>query len=117
MTLNYTKGVDILQDTINVATHFGFIDSPALGTFIVLDPETGEQMLDSEGKPVKIRGKNNLKPYFEQHLDLWHKLYDKVYEKLKIKDDPYIKSFEAMMNINMNDEFNVDMARAASDDN
>lgn len=108
--ISFTRGVDILQDTIDVATYFGLIDNPATGTFVVLNPETGDAMLDEEGNPVKVRGKKNLKPYFESHLDIWRKLYDKVYEKLSTKDDPNIVSFEKMLNVNVAESFDVDFA-------
>ncbi len=109
--ISYSKGVDILQDTIDVAVYFGLIDSPALGSFIIKDPETGEVMKDSEGNDIKIRGKKNLKPYFEEHLDIWRKLYDKVYETLSRKDDPNIISFEKMLNINVAEAFGVDFTK------
>lgn len=109
MTLNYVRGVDILQDTISVATHFGFIANPAVGTFVVLDPDTGAALLDNEGKEIKIRGKKNLKPYFEEHMDIWRKLYDKVYQKLEKKDDNFVESFEKMLDINVEETFSVDL--------
>lgn len=101
--LNYTRGIDILQDTIDVATHFGLIENPSQGNYLVIDEETGEQ--------IKIRGKANIKPYLEEHLETWHKLYDKVYEKLSQKDDPNIVAFEKMLNINVGEEFNIDFAK------
>lgn len=109
MHLNYTKGIDVLEDTLDVATHFGFIDDSVQGSFTVLDPETGEVMLDSEGKPVKIRGRKNLKPYFEEHKDLWKNLYDKCYEKLSQKEDPNIVAFEEMLNIDLSEKLGIDV--------
>lgn len=109
--ISYTRGVDILQDTIDVATHFGFIDNPAQGQFVMLNPDTGEALLDDKGEPVKIRGKKNIKPYLEEHLDIWHKLYDKVYDKLSQKNDPNIVSFEKMLGINVGEAFGVDFAK------
>lgn len=99
MNLNYSRGIDILQDTIDVSIHFGFIDNSIQGTFKIVDVDTGEVMLDDSGNEIKIRGKKNLKPYFEEHIELYKKLYNKVYDKLKQKDDPYIVSFEKMLNI------------------
>jgi len=109
--ISYTRGVDILQDTIDVATYFEFIANPSQGNFVVLNPDTGEPMLGEDGEPVKIRGKKNIKPYLEEHLDVWHKIYDKVYEKLSQKDDPNIVAFEKMLNINVSETFNVDFAK------
>lgn len=107
--INYDRGVDIMQDTIEVATYFGLIDNSVQGTFKILDPETGEIMCDENGDPIKIRGKRNIKPYFEQRPVLWRKLYDKVYEKLSQKSDPNIKSFEEMLGVNLNEVFNIDI--------
>ena len=109
--ISYTKGVDILQDTIDIATYFEFIANPSQGNFIVLNPDTGEPMLGEDGEPVKIRGKKNIKPYLEKHLDIWHKLYDKVYEKLSKKDDPNIVAFEKMLQVNVGEVFGVDFAK------
>lgn len=105
--LNYTKGIDILWDTIDLATYFGYIDNSVQGSFKLIDPETGEIMCDEEGNPIKIRGKKNLVAYFRDHTVEWRKLYDLVYEKLSVKDDPYIKSFEAMLGINVKEALGV----------
>lgn len=103
--LNYTKGIDILSDTIEAALHFGLIDNSVQGTFKIVDPKTGSIKLDSEGNEIKIRGRKNVTDYFNEHLDEWHALYEAVYEKIKLKDDPYIKSFEAMLNENATEAF------------
>lgn len=101
--ISYSRGIDILQDTIDVATYFNIIANPSQGNFVVRDEETGEG--------VKIRGKKNIKPYLEEHLDLWHKIYDKVYEKLSQKDDPNIVSFEKMLQVNVAEAFGIDFKK------
>ena len=117
-TLNYTRGIDILKDTIETALHFGFIDNSTQGTFKIIDIDTGEIKLDAEGNEIKIRGKNNVRGYFEEHPEEWKYLYDKVYEKLKIKEDPFILSFEAMLNANAEDTFGevVDIENLGGDE-
>lgn len=115
MHLNYTKGIDILQDTIDVATHFGYIDNSTQGTFKLVDPETGEVLKDEQGNELKIRGKKNLKPYFEEHQELWKKMYDMCYEKLRQKEDPYIKSFEQMLGINLQEKIGSNLAAIEED--
>ena len=105
--LNYRKGVDILWDTIELAINIGLIDNSVQGTFRLIDLETGAPILDNDGNEIKIRGKKNLKPYFESHPEDWKKLYDKVYEKISVKDDNTIKSFEELLNINVNDRFGI----------
>ncbi len=105
--LNYTKGVDVLWDTIDVATHFGYIISPAQGTFQLVDIDTGEVMLDNEGKEIRIRGKKNLVTYFEENVDQWRRLYDLVYAKLKQKESPHIKAFEELLNVDVHEKLGV----------
>jgi recombination protein RecA len=116
MYVNYDRGIDIMQDTIEVAIQFGFIDNSVQGSFKLVDPSTGELMCDEEGKEIKIRGKKNLKPYFEERPHLWRMLYDKVYDKLSQKQDPSIVSFEKMLNINMDEKFNIDLDKESRDE-
>lgn len=105
--LNYTKGIDILSDTIECALHFGFIDNSVQGSFIIT----------SNNEDIKIRGKKNLITYFNEHPDQWKILYDKVYDKLKIKEDPYIKSFEKLLNESIENAFGFEInEKTMSDD-
>ena len=108
-SLNYSKGVDVVADTVEVATHFGYIQNPAQGSFTVVDPDTGEIMKDENGKDIKIRGKKNLVDYFRNNLNIWKKIYDLCEDKLKQKDDPFIKSFEEMLNINLEEKLGFDL--------
>ena len=108
-SLNYSKGVDIVADTVDVATHFGYIQNPAQGSFVVVDPDTGETMKDDSGKDIKIRGKKNLVDYFRNNISMWKKIYDLCEDKLKQKDDPFIKSFEEMLNINIEDKIGINL--------
>ena len=110
MHLNYVKGVDVIQDTIDVATHLGFIDNSVQGSFKLIDPDTGELMCDEKGEPIKIRGKKNVGFYFKDHIEEWRKLYDKCYSKLSQKDDSHIVSFEKMLNIDLNEKLGLDVS-------
>jgi recombination protein RecA len=110
MHLNYTKGVDILQDTLDVATHFGYLDNSVQGSYKLVDPETGEILKDNEGNEIKIRGKKNVVTYFREHTDQWKRLYDLCYDKLKEKESPFIKSFEEMLEVDLNEKIGVDLS-------
>ena len=103
--LNYTKGVDILSDTIEAALHFGLIDNSTQGTFKIIDPETGEIKLDADGNEIKIRGKLNVTTYFNEHLDEWKALYDAVYNRIREKESPYHFAFEQMLNLETDSMF------------
>lgn len=106
--LNYTRGVDIVQDTIDVALHLGFIDNSAQGMYKLIDPETGALMIDANGNEIKIRGKKNVATYFREHTDQWRKLYDMVYEKLSQKQDPFVKSFEEMLGLSIYSKLGIE---------
>ena len=113
MYINYDRGVDILQDTIDMAIYFGFIDNSVQGWFKIIDINTGEIMLDSDGNEIKIRGKRNLKPYFEENKAMWKLLYDKVYDKLSQREDPNIVAFENMLDINVEESFGVSLSEGS----
>lgn len=108
-SLNYSKGVDVVADTVEVAIHFGYIQNPAQGSFTVVNPDTGEIMKDENGKDIKIRGKKKLVDYFRTNINMWKKIYDLCEDKLKQKDDPFIKSFEEMLNINLEEKLGFDL--------
>lgn len=115
--LNYTKGVDIVADTIDVATHFRMITVPSAGTYVLMNPDKPDEVMkDSSGNGIKIRGKKNVEPYLDAHKDVWKRIYDKCYEMLSKKDDPNIKSFEAMLGLDLNDKFGVDLTHEDGDD-
>ena len=45
---------------------------------------------------------------FKDRPEMWRKLYDMCYDKLKQKDDPYIIAFEQMMQVNINEKLGID---------
>lgn len=114
--LNYTKGVDILSDTIEVALHFGLIDNSVQGSYKIIDPSTGQIKLDKFGNEIKIRGKANVTAYFNEHLDEWKALYDAVYERIKEKESPYRFAFEQMLNAGVDEVFGDSITRARAEE-
>lgn len=104
--ISYTDGVDIIQDTIDIAVKLGIIDNSTQGMFKLVDPETGEVLKDAEGNEIKVRGKKNVKPFLEENHVLFRKIYDAVYEKISAKNDPNIIAFERLMNLS-NEEHNA----------
>lgn len=113
MTLNYTRGVDIVADTIFTAIHLGLIDCSTQGIYKLIDVDTGKLLLDAEGKEIKIRGKKNLITYLDTHTDIFKTIYNKVYEMLRQKENPYIEAlskFLFMSENEMKEKFNVNDA-------
>lgn len=105
--LNYTRGIDTVQDTIDVALHLGYIDNSSQGIYKLVNLETGELMKDEEGNDIKIRGKKNVLSYFRENIEEWRKLYQLVYDKLSEKQDPFIKSFEQLLNLNLYEHLGI----------
>ena len=97
--LYYSKGLDIIQDTVDIAIYFGLIDNSSQGSYKLLDPDTKEILLDDDGNEIKIRGKKNVKPYFEEHKEIFKRLYNKTYEMLSNKEDTNFTTFEKMFGV------------------
>lgn len=104
MHLNYVDGVDYIEDTIDVATHFGYIDNSIQGSYGIIDIETGEVL-------TKIRGRKNLKPYFLENKKIWNKLHKSIYEKLSDKNEGSITAFNKMMDEDIEKKFGVDLKK------
>ena len=54
---------------------------------------------DDDGNEIKIRGKKNVKPYFEEHKEIFKRLYNKTYEMLSNKEDTNFTTFEKMFGV------------------
>lgn len=105
--LSYLRGVDILEDTIDVAIHFGWINGTSWYT--ITNPRTGKLLTDENQKEIKLQGRKNVRKYLEDHKDVWNLIYTSVYDKLMVKDDPYIVSFEEMLQTNIEERFGVNL--------
>ena len=99
MHLNYNRGVDVIEDTIDIATHFGFIEQMG-AWYQIINPNTAEVL-------TKVQGRKRLKEYLDDNKTVWRILYDAVYEKLSIKDDPHIKAFYQMLDTGIEEKFGV----------
>lgn len=113
--LNYTRGVDVLADTVEAATHLGLIDNSTQGYYKIIDPSTGEIKHDSKGKEINIHGKKNVSTYFEEHLDEWKALYDLVYEKITEKESPFSDAFNKMLESTIRDDKVAEILKCAED--
>jgi len=110
MSLNYTKGVDIVADTVLVAIHLGLIDNSVQGFFKLLDPDTKEVLIGDDGKEIKIRGKKNISTYFNDHPDVFKRLYNKVYELLEQRESSNFDTFARLVygdEEDMREKFNL----------
>lgn len=109
LKLDYTKGFDIISDTITLAILFNIIQEPSPNYYIVVDPDTGEALSN------KIHGDKNIKPFLEEHLDIAKRLYDLVYQKLADQEAPNVRTFEEMLNIDVEKLFDIDFEKEAND--
>ena len=76
-TLNYTNGVDIISDTIELACYYDIIQK-AGAWFSIIDRETGE-ILQNYNEDLKFQGKPALLQYLKEHQDI----YDMIAIQLK----------------------------------
>lgn len=81
-TLNYTRGIDVVNDTIDMALRYGFIHQ-AGSWFQFIDMETGEILKDVAGEDLKFQGRAKLFQFLEDDEDLFKELYEAVLERLK----------------------------------
>lgn len=81
-TLNYTNGIDVLNDTIDMAIRYNYIHQ-AGSWFQFIDPETGEILQDITGDELKFQGRTRLLQYLEDDDEMFEELYDAVLEELK----------------------------------
>lgn len=66
-TLNYTNGIDVLYDAINVGVYFGIIEK-AGAWYRLLDAD-GEIKNDKEGNPISYQGMPKFLDFFHNHKE------------------------------------------------
>lgn len=94
-TLNYTNGVDIIADTIELAIYYDIIQKGG-SWFTIIDTETGEIMqkevytgYDEMGNPdyekedLKFQGKASLIEFLKEDNEIFDIIYNKVMQELE----------------------------------
>lgn len=69
-TLNYTRGIEVLYDTINVAMYYGIVQKGG-AWFSVVD-KGGNTLIDTEGNPAKQQGIANMVKYIDEHIEIYN---------------------------------------------
>lgn len=88
-TLNYSFGVDVLNDTIELAAYYDIIQKGG-SWYSIIDVETGEILVEKvsttngdKEEILKFQGKANLLEFLRNRPDIFNLIYDKTMEKLK----------------------------------
>ena len=105
--LHYRKGLDLIQDTIDIAKLFNIITDPSQSYYQISFPDTGEVLTDKT-----IHGAVALREFLENNPDVWRKVYDKVYEMMEDTESTNVATFESLLNLttaDLNEKFGVDM--------
>ena len=76
-TLNYTYGIDVLNDTVELAIKYGIINK-AGAWFTFIDIETGEFITDDEDEIIKLQGKANVLEYLQENEHLFEEISTKL---------------------------------------
>ena len=85
-TLSYDFGVDVIADLIPLAIEFDVIKK-AGSWFSVVDPYTGETLIDEDGELIKFQGMTSLLTYLRQNNQLTKEIYDYVMKKITGNDE------------------------------
>ena len=78
-TLNYTNGVDYVNDTITLAIQYGFIKRSG-GWFSICDEN--KEVIIVDDKELKLQGMGRLNQYLKDNKDVFDKLYQLVNKEM-----------------------------------
>lgn len=79
-TLDFTKGIAVIYDTIEVAIKYNII-ADNTPWYPVINPDTGE-IIEKDDEKLQFQGKAKLKAGLEKYPDVLKYVREKVYEKL-----------------------------------
>ena len=77
-TLNYTLGVDVVADLIELAVKYGLIVQTGAWYTILGNTETNEPLIDANGEIAKFNGKQKLIDYIRNDEDIYSYLHEKI---------------------------------------
>jgi len=69
ITFDLEEGLDLINDTLEAAIKFEFIERPNLQTYIPVNLTTGEYYKDKDGSDLKFIGKAKLVSYMQENED------------------------------------------------
>jgi len=78
-TLNYGTGIDIINDTVDVAIYNDLMSQRGSWYYIL---EEGGVVKEIDGEEIKFQGRRNVVEYFENNEDAFEELYVKLNEKI-----------------------------------
>ena len=81
-TLNYTTGIDVINDLVQISIIAGTVMASG-AWYSLVDPQTGEIMTDEEGNDLKFQGVKNLVTFLKNNPDICEELDDYAQENLK----------------------------------
>lgn len=81
-TINYTVGIDVLNDTIEMAMEYGFITQSG-SWYYIMDPDTGEVMQMGDDSTLRFQGRAALLEYLQDDSDLFKEMYEAINLKIK----------------------------------
>lgn len=79
-TINYSKGIDVMNDTIEMAVQYGFITQSG-AWFYIMDGPGGEVMTLGDNSTLRFQGRPALLKYLEDDSELFQELYEAINEK------------------------------------
>ena len=85
-TIDYDYGIDIVSDILPLAVEFGVIKK-AGSWFSILNPDTGEILVDVNGEPIKFQGEATMRAFLREDEAAFQFIYEYVNNKVSEKEN------------------------------
>lgn len=109
ITLYYDTGVDTIKDTIDVAKRVGVVvEGGKQNWFNIINPETGEYIVDDEGNPVNVYTKGKFKTYLQENPKVFKQLYDLTYHEMSKDNLTTADTVDEALGVDIGKEFGID---------
>lgn len=89
LTFRYDSGLDWVNDLLEVAIKYEFIQRPNNMTYILVNLETGEPYQDEKGNPLKFVGKQKLKDYLRNNIEFQNTYIKMLNEHIQASSNQY----------------------------
>ena len=83
-TLNYTEGIDAIQDVFDIAIKEEII-SKAGAWYTFINPDTGEALVDENNDILKVQGKNNVLTVLDENIMVTNLVEERIKKLIEDK--------------------------------
>ena len=118
MTFRYDEGLDWMNDLLEIALKYEFIQRPTSQSYLLVNLETGEVYKDEDGRDLRFVGKGKVREYFNAHIDFQRQYLEMLNNHISKSENKYQQLLDSrqLADIKAEEQFIEDISGITDDE-